>query len=284
MLARPDVTRRTGAAAGARAPASTRGKAQTREQTDGRSGEMPTLQEIRDWQGCDLHGEGEEKIGEITDIYLDRATDEPEWLAVTTGMFGSGVSFVPVAGAVRDGDHIDVPYAKDVVKDAPNADADGELSPEEERRLYEHYGVAWGEFRHGAPAGHDTSGQTTDSAMTRSEEEMVVGKREKETGRARLRKYVVTEDVTKTVPVSREEVRVEREPITDGNVDHALEGPAISEEEHEVVLNEERAVVSKTTEPVERVRVDKEVVTEQQTVSDDVRKERIEVEGDNHLA
>src|SRR4051794_21781627 len=127
--------------------------------------------------------------------------------------------------------------------------------------------------------GRDTSGPTTDNAMTRSEERLNVGTRTEEAGRARLRKYVVTENVTETVPVSREEVRVEREPITDANVGNAMDGPAISEEEHEVTLHAERPVVEKEAVPVERVRLDKEAVTGQEQVSDEIRKEQIEVDG-----
>jgi uncharacterized protein (TIGR02271 family) len=127
--------------------------------------------------------------------------------------------------------------------------------------------------------GHDTSGPTTDNAMTRSEEHLQVGTQRVEAGRARLRKYVVTENVTQTVPVSHEEVRVEREPITDANVGNAYDGPAISEEEHEVVLHAERPVVSKEATPVERVRLDTQTVTEQQQVTEQVRKEQIEVDG-----
>jgi uncharacterized protein (TIGR02271 family) len=130
----------------------------------------------------------------------------------------------------------------------------------------------------GRAVGRDTSGPTTDDAMTRSEERLNVGTRTEEAGRARLRKYVVTENVTETVPVSREEVRVEREPITDANVGNAMDGPAISEEEHEVTLHAERPVVEKEAVPVERVRLDKETVTEQERVSADVRKEEIEVD------
>ncbi|MGY1691715.1 DUF2382 domain-containing protein [Geodermatophilus sp. SYSU D01105] len=126
--------------------------------------------------------------------------------------------------------------------------------------------------------GRDTSGPTTDNAMTRSEEQVNVGTRTEEVGRARLRKYVVNETVTETVPVSREEVRVEREPITDANVGNALDGPAISEEEHEVTLHAERPVVEKEAVPVERVRLDTETVTDTETVSADVRKEQIDVD------
>ena len=115
--------------------------------------------------------------------------------------------------------------------------------------------------------------------MTRSEEELRVGKAQRERGRARLRKYVVTEQVQQTVPVQREEVRVEREPITDANRDRAAAGPDISEEEHEVVLHEEEVVTEKRAVPKERVRLDTETVTDEQTVSEQVRKEQIDTEG-----
>ena len=256
---------------------------------------MPTLQDVQTWRGRDLYGPDHDKIGEISDIYLDRQTGEPEWLAVKGGLFGSNVSFVPIKEASSMEDHVMVPYDKNKVKDAPNAEADGELSPDEEQRLYQHYGLDFGDFdydteydtgmragtdRDERTVGHDTSGPTTDQAMTRSEEELAVGKTSRETGRARLRKFVVTENVETTVPVQREEVRVEREPITGANVDDAMDGPAISEEEHEVTLHAEEPVVEKTVVPKERVRLDKETVTEERHVSEEVRKEQIEADGD----
>jgi len=116
----------------------------------------------------------------------------------------------------------------------------------------------------------------TDDAMTRSEEQLRVGTETVEAGRARLRKYVVTENVSTTVPVSHEEVRVEREPITGANRDAALSGEPISEEEHEVTLRAERPVVAKEAVPVERVRLATETVTEDAAVNETVRKEQIE--------
>jgi uncharacterized protein (TIGR02271 family) len=114
--------------------------------------------------------------------------------------------------------------------------------------------------------------------MTRSEEELRVGTTEREAGRARLRKYVVTENETRTVPVKREEVRIEREPITDANVGDAMDGPAISDEEHEVVLHEEEVISEKRAVPKERVRLDKDVKVDEETVSEDVRREQVEVD------
>jgi uncharacterized protein (TIGR02271 family) len=249
---------------------------------------------LRGLQVVDREGD---KIGKVDEIYLDEQTGKPEWLAVNTGLFGSNVSFVPLAEATNEGDSVRVPYEKSQVKDAPNASADGQLSQEEESRLYRHYGMDYGESRsdsglpeggtgdptpQGTPGvvGNDVSGRETDQAMTRSEEELRVGTQQREAGRARLRKWVETETVTQTVPVQREEVRVEREPITDANVGQAMDGPAISEEEHEVVLHEETPVVEKQAVPKERVRLDKETVTEETQVSEDVRSEQIEVDDD----
>ena len=286
---------------------------------------MGTMQEIETWRGRRLVDRDGDKIGKIEDVYLDRNSGDPEWVAVKTGLFGSRVSFVPIRDATADGDDVRVQHEKSLVKDAPNVDADGELSREEERRLYEHYGRGdyddWtdtSEDRTEALYGRDDVRGTTardedmrgttdrdhvrgtrardddvrgttargddavgtDDAMTRSEDELDVGTRRRETGRARLRKHVVTENVQQTVPVKREEVRVEREPITDDNIDRAKAGPGISEEEHEVTLHAEEPVVEKRTVPKERVRLDKDVHTGEETVSEEVRKERIEAEGD----
>lgn len=107
---------------------------------------------------------------------------------------------------------------------------------------------------------------------------MHVGTERQEVGRARLRKYVVTEEVQKTVPVRHEEVRIEREPVTEANVDDATAGPDISEAEHEVTLHAERPVVETEAEPVERVRLTTEERTEEETVTGKVRKEKIEAD------
>ena len=235
------------------------------------------------------------KIGGIAQVFLDDDTGQPEWVTTTTGLFGTAESFVPLAQARVTGDDIVVPYDKSKVKDAPRIEgSDGHLDRSQEAELYRHYGLPYSDAHSdsGLPTdtgqaatttgsvGDDTSGPTTDQAMTRSEEELHVGTRSEEAGRVRLRKYVETEQVTQTVPVRKEKAVLEREPVNGDNVDQALAGPDISEEEHEVVLREERPVVEKETVPVERIRLDKEQVTEERTVTDEVRKERIETEGD----
>ena len=286
---------------------------------------MPTLEEVQSWSGKQLVGPDEDKIGKIDHVYLDRQTGEPTFAAVKTGLFGSKSSLVPIAEAHSHDEHVHVAFSKDTVKDAPNVDADEELSEAEEQRLYEHYGQSYsayegpdhesfgnaqsgitggsfggqtsdatagatgttggyveGETRTGdvGGPGRDTSGANTDEAMTRSEEELRVGTQSRETGRARLRKYIVTEDVQTTVPVSREEVRIEREPITDANRGDAYDGPALSEEEHEVTLHAEEPVVQKDVVAKERVRLDTDTVTEDVQVNEEVRKEQIETDGD----
>jgi uncharacterized protein (TIGR02271 family) len=238
---------------------------------------------IRDPQsviGKDVIGAGDEKIGKVEDLYFDRDTDEPEWVSVTTGFFGSHRSLVPLAEASEAGGNLRVPYGKEQVKQAPHYDPGQELSEDDEGDLFRHYGMSYGGQTSAAPTAPLTrpTSPSTDEAMTRSEERLQVGTEQVETGRARLRKYIVTENVTKTVPVSREEVRVEREPITEANRDAALSGGELTEQEHEVTLTEERPVVGKETVPVERVRLGKEKVTDEKEISEQVRKEQIETD------
>jgi uncharacterized protein (TIGR02271 family) len=257
---------------------------------------MPEATEVLEWRGRTAVGADGSKLGKIEEIYLDAETRRPEWALIQTGMFGSKSSFMPLEGATSEGDQVLAPFSKDQVKDAPQLEPDGELSQRDEAALYSHYGIGYDEARSdsglpdgGAPTsdrtddagtvGHDTSGPATDDAMTRSEEELRVGTTQRESGRARLVKHVVTEDVTKTVPVRREEVRVEREPITDANRGTATAGGEITSEEHEVVLHEEEVVVDKQAVPKERVRLDKDVLTDEQQVSETVRKEQVETEG-----
>jgi uncharacterized protein (TIGR02271 family) len=146
----------------------------------------------------------------------------------------------------------------------------------DEADLFRHYGIHYGS------GGEETSERTTDDAMTRSEERLKVGTEVSETGKAHLRKYVATDHQQVSVPVSHEEVVVEREQITDANRGAALEGSPISESEHEVVLHETRPAVEKETVPVERVRLGTRTVEEEETVGDVVRKEEIEIDTGEH--
>ncbi|MEU7484997.1 PRC and DUF2382 domain-containing protein [Streptomyces sp. NPDC042319] len=242
------------------------------------------------------------KIGDAKHVFFDDLTGRPEWVTVRTGLFGTKETFVPTLEATVVEDHLAVPYPKSTIKDAPHVDVDagGHLSQSDEERLFAHYGLV-DEERSAAPTtsapgaiaeepgaaepapgpaapGPVAAGEHADDAMTRSEERLRTGTERREAGRARLRKYVVTEEVQQTVPVRREEARIEREPITEANRDAAMAGPDITEAEHEVTLHEERPVVETEAVPVERVRLTTEERTDEETVRGEVRKERIETD------
>ncbi|MBW0101814.1 DUF2382 domain-containing protein [Pseudonocardia sp. KRD291] len=242
-------------------------------------------------QAYDARGE---KVGKIGQIYLDERSGTPTWATVNTGLFGMKESFVPLDGADVKGDDVALGVQKDAVKDAPHVGQTSEhLSGREEDELRRHYDVsgdrtATGDGNGRAAAG-DARGTREDTrdhdradngSMTRHEERLRVGTESEETGKVRLRKYVVTEDQQVTVPVSHEEVRLEREPIADGTP--AAGNAKIGEDAHEVTLHAERPVVDKSTEAVEKVRLDTRTVTEDHTVSDEVRKEQVEVDDPNH--
>ena len=93
----------------------------------------------------------------------------------------------------------------------------------------------------------------------------------------RLRKYVVTDEVTETVPVKREEIRVEREPFTDANVDDALDGAEFrGRAQGRAPRGGGRSREARRAE--ERVRLDKDVEVDERTVSEDVRREEIDID------
>ncbi|WP_086819003.1 DUF2382 domain-containing protein [Allokutzneria sp. NRRL B-24872] len=243
----------------------------------------------------DRHGE---KIGKVGQVYMDDQTGQPVWVTVRTGLFGMKESFVPLNQAHVNGDAVHVHVSKDQVKDAPRMDADGgHMSRDEEQQLYRYYGIEYAalpgqrqnerggqqrqpargeqqQARQQQPA-RDSAARDSATEMTRSEERLKVGTEQVETGRVRLRKHVVTEHQQISVPVRHEEVRLEREPITDGD---ARGTAKIGDAEQEMTLHAEKPVVSKETVPVERVRMTKEMVTEQRNVEGDVRREEIEVD------
>jgi len=258
------------------------------------------------------------KIGTAGNIYHSDATGEPEWVTVKTGMFGTKESFVPLNGAEADDKGLHVAVHKDSVKDAPRIDENGHLSEDETTELYRHYGLtprsaaqAGGQAGQGrgavppqgtemardparpAPAGdgremagrHAADGRQAAAradfdksprqSVLRSEERLRAGTETIESGRVRLRKYVVTSEQKITVPIRREEVHVTREPVKPGEMQT---GAKIGEEEREVILHEERPVVTKETVAVERVSLDTETVQENREVSDTIRREEVEID------
>jgi uncharacterized protein (TIGR02271 family) len=238
-----------------------------------------TMNELEEARGLPVYDSAGDKIGKVEDIYYDEQTNQPEWIGIGTGFFGTKRVLVPVQGASLSSDGYTVPYDKDRVKDSPDIDAD-EISQDTEAELYSYYGIQYGESRSdtGLPessgrAGYDTTAR--EGTVTRSEEELQVGKRDVEAGRARLRKWVETEPVDVDVELQRETARVVREPVDQ------VTDAQIGEDQVEVGLRAEEAVVGKQTVAKERIGLEKDVQTERQTVSDQVRKERVEIEGEN---
>lgn len=257
------------------------------------------IDRLYDCQVVDPRGE---KIGAVKRVWVDDRTGDPAWASVHTGLFGMRESFVPLQRAELREDQLCVPVDKEQVKESPRIDAAGDhMTEEEQAALYRHYG--FGPRRTGAgdpgqqrsgqqqpmrrPGSSQQAGEYGDQgrrgaaggdAMTRSEERLNVGTERVETGRVRLVKHVVTEEQQVNVPVTHEEVRLEREPVTDANRDAAMSGEDLTEAEHEVTLHAEQPVVSKETVPVEQVRLTKDTVADEKTVSGTVRKEQIEVE------
>ncbi|MBM7051346.1 MULTISPECIES: DUF2382 domain-containing protein [unclassified Rothia (in: high G+C Gram-positive bacteria)] len=243
-----------------------------------------------------------EKIGKVGEVYLDADNSQPTFVTVATGLFGANETFVPLNNAQYNGDEIVVPFSKDFVKDAPSIAEDGELSPAEEQRLYEYYSLS------AAPVAGDRDVHATETATTTAgvagteahadahrdvdaHEGDVVAHEERlnvstatsarETGKVRLRKVVHTDTETVEVPVRREEIVVERSEVRDGEVVEGYDfDSAEARADVTVTAHEERPVVSTETVATERVSLGKEVHTETERVSADVRKEEIIVEGD----
>ena len=165
---------------------------------------MLTHEQVGTLRGATAYDRDGSKIGTVEQVYLDDTTGTPEWATVRTGLFGLSESFVPLAEADLRDDGLVVAAGKDAVKNAPRVDADLEdLSPDEEAQLYRYYGLTPDDS---APrpdtqteamteAGTEHAADTGGDAMTRSEEHLRVDTERRTAGRARLRRYVATENV-----------------------------------------------------------------------------------------
>lgn len=227
-----------------------------------------------------------ERIGTVETFFTDDRTGAPTWVSVSTGLLGRS-SIAPAADATFTDGRLLLPVPARAVADAPRLGGE-HLSPEEERQLLAHY-----ENVGSAPADGD-AGSPTAGGMVRSEERLTVGTERVATTRARLVKYVVTEEVQITVPVRREEIRVEEVPLDAPDPDpageslldtgapagrHASDPPVTASGlPEEVVLHAERPVVTVEVVPVERVRLRTEVVHGEETVTRAVQREQIAVE------
>jgi len=253
-------------------------------------------------EGSTAYDSSGDKVGKVGQLYLDDETGQPEWVTVSTGFFGSSETFVPLQGASLESGDLRLGFDKDRIKNAPRVGADQHLDATEEDELYRYYGLGAGlgtttgqthqtdTTTTGAAglagtAGYDRDVDTTrrtdtEAAVTLAEERLQVGKESVESGRVRLRKYVTTETQTVSVPVSKEKLVIERTPAAGTATTGGISD--VGEQVEEITLREERAVVGKETVAVEEVRVGKEIITESEQVSGEVRKERadLDVEGD----
>jgi len=269
---------------------------------------MITSDDIPTLHGATVYGTDNEKIGSVSQVFVDDTDGSPTWVTVHTGLFGLSESFVPLAGARLGNGELHVEHPKPVIRDAPRTHGDDTLTADDEDRLYRYYarsapagtGTAAGERTHTFSEARDADSDTPPdesqrgATMTRSEEHLKVGTERVETTRVRLRKYIVTEYKTVRVPVSHEEVRLERVPITDADpapgerdgapTDSPHTGSARAdafvapEEQPGIVLHAERIVVTTETVPMEIVRLGTETVTENTVVTEPVRSERIVAE------
>jgi hypothetical protein len=260
---------------------------------------MLSEREVSSSIGNTAYGTDGGKLGTVEHFYLDDRTGAPTWVAVTTGLFGTRTSIAPAGEATLDGTGgLHVPVTTDALKNAPHLTGD-HLTPDDEAELRRHYGLGGTEAaavtedvstgRHAAPTQEidevpPPPPPATDDAMTRSEERLVTGTDRVATTRARVVKYVVTEEVQITVPIRREEVRVEHVPLDAPDVPgESLEqavpgaGPTGALPD-EIILHTERPVVTVEVVPVERVRLRTEVVDGQETVTDQVQREQIVLE------
>jgi sporulation protein YlmC with PRC-barrel domain len=108
--------------------------------------------DVPNWRGRDVIDENGYAVGTITDLYVDDVTGRPEWAAVKSGLFSHRVTFLPLSQASLHGMRVQVPYPKDHIHEAPNIEPDGQLSAEEEARLYQHYGL---DYDAGSTSGAD---------------------------------------------------------------------------------------------------------------------------------
>ena len=238
-----------------------------------------TMDQITELRGADVYSSDGDRIGSVGDVFVDQQTGRPEWIGLSTGFFGTKRALVPVHGANLNQEGITVSYSKDQVQGAPDVDED-EISQEVERQLYSHYGLGYSEQESdtGLPASGssgDVPEQLNERArqMTRSEEELRVGKQERQVGGLALHKWVETEQVEVPVEVRREKARVTREPV-----DGTVAGGEIGEDSLEVTLSEERPVVQKETVAKERIGIEKNVETDTETVREELRKEQVDID------
>ena len=213
------------------------------------------------------------KVGKVCQVYVDQG-GQPVWATVKTGLFGTKETVIPLGRARVDGDALRLPISKDLVKEAPQIDTTArQMSPHDEQEIHRYYGQEYST----TTGQRQRPGEPQPDSMTLSEEHLKVGTEHVETGKVPLRKYVATEQQQVTVPGRHEEARVVREPIT-GTGRQPAGDAEIAEAEQEQTLHAEGPFVQKEVWPLEQVRLAKETVTDEQTVSSEVRRGQLEAQ------
>jgi sporulation protein YlmC with PRC-barrel domain len=137
------------------------------------------MQDVRTWQGNKVMDRSGNSVGKIGDVYFDEQTGRPEWALVHTGLFGMRHNFVPLNGSQKiDNDTVRVTYDEAKIKKAPSMDVADQLSQQQERQLYEYYGMDWGQAQTQTTSAEGmqqggTPGQQGQGTTTRSEDETV---------------------------------------------------------------------------------------------------------------
>jgi len=219
--------------------------------------------------GARVTGADGKVVGTVEQVFRDDMDGTPAWARVRSGKTGR---FVPLGASQVTGDGLTVPFDTQKIMGGPNIDAGQHMSATQAEELSRYYGLTVPTQQQAAPRGR----LTDEEWLVRQEERLQVGKEMIETGRVRLHKYVDVEPIDQAVHIYHEEYDVERIPIS---AEDRITGN-IAEGEQEVILHEERAVLRKEIVPVERVRLRTRRVEEDQTVHDQVRRERIEIEPD----
>ncbi|MCW3839998.1 YsnF/AvaK domain-containing protein [Micromonospora yasonensis] len=231
-----------------------------------------TEQQIRSLYGQDVQDRSGATIGNVGQVWAD-AAGEPTWVSVRTGAGTQAESMAPLHAARLQEGRVRLPYDRATVRGAPAVESgsDQPLGVDQLTQLYRHYQLpGQGAVRQPEPPGRATG----PPEVVRSAERARFDTVREPVGTARLRKRVVTENVQTTVPVAHDEVTVVHEPITDP-ADVRAE---LGEEQHEMLLYAERPVAVKERVPVERVRLARDEVVEEQPAHAQVRREVVDAD------
>jgi uncharacterized protein (TIGR02271 family) len=259
-------------------------------------------------------------IGIVEQVFRDDADGTPSWARVRSakGLHFVPLS----GSRMTSSGGLSVPFDSQTIMTEPGMNVGRHMSAEQEEQLRSYFGMgvpaqrtgetqpeaaqpeaaqpeaaqpkpAWSEREQPAeatqPESYAASGQPSQAPgmetvssdqgwLTRCEERFSVNLEPRESGRVRLHKYVDSEPIQETITVYREEYAIERIPVSS---DDAISAD-LGESEQEVILHETRPIVTKETVPIERVRLSVRTVEDEQTVTGELLRERIEIESEDN--